>query len=75
MTRRGVEAALEKFLATVEFEFEKDGLETVGARMRTLGRIARDAGFELKQGKVEPLADHEDDGDDEMPGRTRYAPD
>jgi hypothetical protein len=66
---------LEKFLATVEFELENDGLETVGARMRTLERIARDAGFELKRGKVEPLADHEDDGDDEMPGWTRYAPD
>jgi hypothetical protein len=69
-----VEAALEKFVATVKFEFEKDSLDSVGARMRTLGRIARDAGFELKQGKVEPLAEHEDGSDDDMPGWTRYAP-
>jgi hypothetical protein len=64
---------MEKFLATVEFEFESDGLGTVGARLRTLARIARDAGFELKRSRVELLAEQEDN-DDESGGWTRYAP-
>ena len=65
---------MERFWATVEFEFENDSLDTVGARLRTLVRIARDAGFELKRSRVEPLAEREDGGDDDMPGWTRYAP-
>jgi hypothetical protein len=63
---------MERFSATVEFEFENDSLDTVGARLRTLARIARDAGFELKRSKVEPLAEG-DDGDDEGRGWTQYA--
>ena len=64
---------MERFSATVEFEFENDSLETVGPRLRTLARIARDAGFELKRSKVEPLAE-KDDGNDESGGWTQFAP-
>jgi hypothetical protein len=64
---------MQKFLATVQFEFENDSIETVGARMRTLDRVARDAGFELKKGKVEPLAEDDDAGDDAS-GWTQYSP-
>jgi hypothetical protein len=67
------EAIVEKWLAIVEFEFENDSPDTVGARLRTLGRVARDAGFELKRGKVEPLPQGED-GCDDVSGWMRYAP-
>jgi hypothetical protein len=70
--RESREVIVQRFLATVEFEFEDDGPDTVGARMRTLGRIARDVGFELKRGKVEPVADDDERGDGS--GWTQYAP-
>jgi len=59
-------------VAKVEFEFENDSPKSVGARMRTLARIARDAGFELKRGKVEPFSEDHDREDGE--GWTQYAP-
>jgi ATP-dependent Clp protease ATP-binding subunit ClpA len=70
--QRSPEATGLRFLASVEFEFENDSLETVSARMRTLGRIARDAGFELKRGKVEPVPEDDDSAD--RHGWTQYAP-
>jgi len=64
---------MERFVAIVEFEFESDRLESVGPRLRALARIARDADFELKRSRVEPVVEQED-GDDESGGWTRYAP-
>ena len=65
--------ALEKYLATVEFVVETDAPEELGARMRTLARVASDAGFELRSGRAELFTD-EKEADDDMPGWTKYTP-
>ena len=58
-----------RFLAEVEFTFEADSLEAVGAELRRLSKAASDAGFEMRRGKAGPAPPEEDDS-----GPTGYVP-
>src|SRR4051794_30114635 len=69
---RGREAIMQKFLATVEFEFESDSLKSAGHRMETLSQAARAAGFDLKRAKAEPL--RESYARDDTSGSIKYTP-
>jgi hypothetical protein len=42
------------FRAKVDFRFEAESLETAGRDLRRLQQVARDAGFELVSGRVDP---------------------
>jgi hypothetical protein len=63
-------ALVASFRAKVDFRFEAESLETAGRDLRRLQQVARDAGFELISGRVDP------DGSDERDraGGTPYAP-
>ena len=65
--------ASEKYSATHQSVVETDAPEKLGARMRTLARVASDAGFELRSGRAELFTD-EKEADDDMPGWTKYTP-
>jgi hypothetical protein len=58
-----------RFVAEVEFTFEADSLESVGAELRRLSQAAQDAGFEMRRGKAEPAQADDDDS-----GPTGYGP-
>lgn len=62
--------AMPRFNADVVFEFEAETVEAAGAELRRLALAARSAGFELKQGRVEPRSMDDDEGD----GWTSYGP-
>jgi hypothetical protein len=59
-----------RFVAEVEFTFECDTMEGVGAELMRLRRAAEEAGFEMRGGKAAP-APPEDDDDT---GWTSYVP-
>jgi hypothetical protein len=43
------------FKANVEFHFTAESIEAAGAEIRRLAVAARAAGFELVEGRVEPI--------------------
>jgi hypothetical protein len=58
-----------RFLAEVEFTFEADSVEAVGAELRRLSQAAEAVGFELRRGQAVPAPPEEDDS-----GWTGYGP-
>jgi hypothetical protein len=58
-----------RFVAEVEFTFEADSVEAVGAELRRLSQAAQDAGFEMRRGKAVPAQAEEHDS-----GSTDYVP-
>lgn len=58
-----------RFVAEVEFTFEAESLEAVGAELRRLSQAAGDAGFEMRRGRAVPAPPADDDA-----GPTGYGP-
>jgi hypothetical protein len=58
-----------RFLAEVEFTFEAESLDAVGAELRRLSQAAEAAGFEMRRGQTAPAPPDEDDS-----GPTGYGP-
>jgi hypothetical protein len=61
---------METFFADVRMRLEAESIEAAGGALRRLEELARDAGFELREGKVVPAPS---DGPD-TEGWTGYAP-
>lgn len=60
---------MQTFTAEVEFRFRATSLEAAGKELVRLSEAAREAGFELRRGQVEPAGSNEDER-----GPTWYAP-
>jgi hypothetical protein len=52
---------VETFFADVRLRFEAESAEAAGGALRRLEQVARDAGFELREGKVTPVPEDERD--------------
>jgi len=58
-----------RFAAEVEFTFEADSFEAVGAELRRLSQVAQKAGFDMRRGTIIPTPPDDDDS-----GPTQYVP-